>query len=134
MKGSAGESKYLNSICYFVSHELSNTNLSRKDAKPYVLLFLCLKLWHADHADFRRLFLSHTEYTELTEFYSLRSLPPPHGARRNDSPFCVFRAFCVRHKKSAYFCAVCVKKNLRDFRVRKICPYVLLSKEILCIP
>ena len=57
MKGSAGESKYLNSICYFVSHELSNTNLSRKDAKPYVLLFLCLKLWHADHADFRRLLL-----------------------------------------------------------------------------
>ena len=31
---------------------------------------------HADGADTRRFFLSHTEYTELTEFYSLRSPPP----------------------------------------------------------
>ena len=44
----------------------------------------------------RSFFLSHTEYTELTEFYSLRSLLPPHGARRSDSPFCAFRDFRVK--------------------------------------
>ena len=44
----------------------------------------------------RSFFLSHTEITEHTDFYSLCSFPPPHGARRSDSPFCAFRDFRVK--------------------------------------
>ena len=69
---------------------------------------------HADDAEIAEtlalIFLFHTECTEHTEFYSPCSLPIPHGARRSYSPFCVFRAFCVRHKNSACVCGVCVPK------------------------
>ena len=43
--------------------------------------------------------------------------PPPHGVRRSDSPFCVFREFCVKQQNSACVCSVCVPKICSSVKI-----------------